>query len=267
MTDYHSVINTAKNGKLIRAEIREYVLGMALRYGFFNDFQTAARLYPENTHRINQCTFLQLELHPKLDIAVSQFGNDLITFMPDFLIQTIASYFKVYINDDETIVFYDTKKFRIYYKRLAYGPDKKIRLNHTIQYIWTNYLAMLFCLYGEHTYGPGWCSIDIRHFDMYANRVTPHDMHATETRKQPEDIDRYIRSYLADIVHVKCHVVAGVLFFEDHNAYQAFWDIANTEAIRIYEKLEEGGYLDENRHKKYDGRRKTEGDQVDDPDN
>jgi hypothetical protein len=255
MTSYYSVHNTAKNGRLIRAEIREYVLGMALRYGFYKDKALARVIYPDNERRIGQCTFLNLPKKPELDPAVYGFGCPELIEMPAAVIKTIGSYFKSWTDTDEQELFYDTKKFRIYCQRLVYGPDKKITLKHTAQYIWTNYLAMLFCLYGGHTYGSGWCSIDIRDFAMYAHGVTPHDKYVAETGNRlsagtdrAEEADDYIRKYLLNTVHADCHLVAGVIFFQTPAIYQTFWDIANKEAVRIYEKLKEGGYLGKDRN-------------------
>lgn len=227
MTSYYSVINTAKNGKLIRAEIREYVLGMALFFGFYKNRSQAGILYPNNEHRIEQCTFLDLYKQIPLD----QFVPDPLIKTAAAVIKTIGTYFKKRYEDEHVLKLYDTKKFRIYNKRLRYGPKKKITLKKTIQYIWTNYLAMLFCLYGKHTWGPGWCSVSISHFNMY--------QHAKDRR----ETDAYIRNYLENIVKAKCHIIDGIIYFECYDEYAAFKELAVEEAVKIYRKLEKGKYL------------------------
>ena len=243
MTDYHSVINTAKNGRLIRAEIREYVLGMALYYGFYKDKTIAAKLYdhdPNRDKRIEQCTFLAIKNKERLDPIVYDLNCAELLAMPGAIKKTIKSYVKTYLETEESTILYDTKKFRVYYNRLTWGQEKKIVLTRTIQHIWTDYLAMLFCLYGKHSRGPGWCSINIQQFHMFLEA------------KDRYETNKYIRKYLKNIVKADCHVADGVIFFETPYSYWRFCTIANFEAKRIYKKLEEGGYLGESSNQKHD---------------
>ena len=245
MTNYHSVINTAKNGKLIRAEIREYVLGMALYYGFHKNKEYAKTLYPKDEHRVKQCTFLVLSDDHVPQGLIWHYAGPACFSIHRYIVTTIRSYFKIARETPLGIIFYDTKKFRIYYKRLVWGPEKRITLKHSIQYIWTNYLAVLFCLFGTHqTQDPYY--IDISQFHMYA------------LAKDTEETDAYIQRYLMDIVKIPCNVFDGTIYFETPEHYQKLWNIVNKEAARICQKLREGGYLDD-RKKKDHARRKNKG--------
>ena len=230
MTSYHSVINTAKNGRLIRAEIREYVLGMALYCGFCKDPILAEKLYPGDDHRIRQCTFLTVPNEPAPGRDAWPYAWPICFAIGKDLVKTIRSYFKVAGQNDTATMFYDTKKFRIYYDRLVWGREKKITLKKTIQYIWTNYLAMLCCLYGRHQMQDPYY-IDISSFHMY------------QYAKDRDETDQYMQRYLDDIIHIPCVIYDGTIYFESEVQYQAFWDMTNQEAKRIFLKLEKGKYL------------------------
>ena len=150
MTDYSSVKNTAKNGKLIRAEIREYLLAMALVYGFSQEKVWTEGFYPYNLHRQKQCTLLFLPVVPEnKDYRAILFHENLI--------QTFKHYFKEFVSseflDPNHVLFFDTKKFRIYYDRLKYGRKQengeyKVNLHKTMQYMWTPVLITMLYLYG-----------------------------------------------------------------------------------------------------------------------
>lgn len=173
MTDYSSVKNTAKNGKLIRAEIREYVLAMALVYGMVQDHVWSEDLYPWNLHRQKQCTLMFLPKVPEnTDYKVILFHQNMI--------QTIRSYFKEYKDTTgnnknlghDVVLFYDTKKFRIYYDRLRYGRDYKVNLHRTMQYMWTPVLLTMLYIYG---YNPKEQAIDLNKFWFFKNSWNKED--------------------------------------------------------------------------------------------
>lgn len=123
-TNYNSVINTAKNNKLIRAELREIVLSLGLVFGLSYDKTMAEYFYPNNKHRQKQFTYLKIS---------NEYLQNEFLFE---LINVLKHYYK-YVISDNYIIFYDTKKFRIYRKRLEYGQDRKIRLNKIMRYFWT----------------------------------------------------------------------------------------------------------------------------------
>ena len=150
MADYSSVKNTAKNGKLIRAEIREYILAMALTYGFCQEQSYSEDLYPDNLHRQKQCTLLFI---PKMPEA----HNYKAIIFHKNLIQTFRHYFKEETDKEivpaDFVLFYDTTKFRIYYDRLKYGKKQDdgeyfVNLHRTKQYMWTPVLITMLYMYG-----------------------------------------------------------------------------------------------------------------------
>ena len=117
--------NTAKNGLPMRFELRECVLSLALIYGFEKNEILAEMLFPNDDIRREQVVFIRI---PKKHIGdVFEKGSFRLA------IEVIKRYYKFIENDDE-IIFFDTKKFRIYYQRLIWGREKKIILDKTIQY-------------------------------------------------------------------------------------------------------------------------------------
>lgn len=120
--------NTAKNGLPMRFEIRECVLGLAMVFGFEKDEKIEKLLYPGNEHRQKQCVLLRIPCNiTKLSKEMNYLNK---------AIMVIKRYYHYFVQDGE-YVFYDTKKFRIYYKRMTWGREKKVILDNVVQYLRT----------------------------------------------------------------------------------------------------------------------------------
>ena len=213
---YKSVINTAKNGELIRAEIREYVLAMGLINGFYQDSVFAELQYPNNIHRQKQCTMLKVNnvifANPYLE---SEHLNNLVRN----IVTTMTKYYK-HCNirtgvEQYSVIFYDTKKLRIYYNRLCYGKNKRIILKHTMQYIWTDILLVLMFIYG---YDRTKDCIDLTKFWFYNNAESKTDSAG------------YILEYMLNI----CSIKSGIVFNLADNSIS----FNNTE--EIIERIKNG---------------------------
>lgn len=229
MTDYSSVKNTAKNGKLIRAEIREYVLAMGLINGFYQDNEFAQKYYPNNEHRQKQCTLMNIKkARYHNDFYVSNDLKNLVLY----LTETMRTYYKNHVlvknKDNYNVLFYDTKKFRIYYKRLRYGREYKVNLSHTMQYMWTDVLLSLMFVYG---YDQKNNCIDLNKFWFYK-----------------ESVNKKIAAvFLINYLHNVCKIKNITYSCKENNLYfQNTEEIINkvtTNATFIKNKLVEGKYI------------------------
>lgn len=226
MANYNSVKNTAKNGKLIRAEIREYVLAISMFFGLYKNRAMSHRLYQNDKHRQEQCTFLTIKKNRKLDPILNKKGNEHLLSMPQYMDNTFRSYFKYKTRSNKMTTFNDCKKLNIYYKRLIYGKRKTVRLKHTIQYIWTPFLATIICLYGKHSEN----NIDINDFWLYRK--------ATDINDNDRNIYNYFRK-----IKIDAKVINGIIKFRDESEYNKFWDMVNANALLVFYKLNGGNYL------------------------
>lgn len=233
MTDYSSVKNTAKNGKLIRAEIREYVLAMTLIHGFYRDDKAATELYQGNMHRVKQCVFSRI--HPVDEKWVLRRINDeTLALLQTDLVRTIKQFFKYWNEKNHVTVFYDTKKLRIYYNRLRYGREHKVNLKKTMQYMWTP--ALLTCMMAQN-YHKKYNRLDLSGMWFYDCAYN-----------QWETVD-FILKYLSEVCKLKTKLAYNpdqhCIYAED---MQELIDLAITNAAFIKSKLIEGKYLQEEIH-------------------
>ena len=232
INSYVSVVNTAKNGKLIRARLREIVLCYGLVSGFYQN-RTRASLYYAEEHRVEQCTFLYAKsmLNPRTYPSMSE---DLVR-LPAAMYKTLQHYYKNNGTD-----FYDTKKFRIYRQRLEYGPAdktgyKKISLKRIIQYMATPLLSCMFALYAGHTLTKDGTFLDLN--SLYCVR------YAWDKKQTVYELQKYIDVVLK--IPGLYITEDGHLQFDTQTAEQAFWNTVNQEASKLYQELKEGNYLDE----------------------
>ena len=114
MTNYNSVKNTAKNGKLIRAELREYVLAISMFFGLYKNRAMAHRIYQGDQHREEQCTFLTIDKTRKFDKIVYEYGNEHLLLIPKYIDETLRSFFRYKIKAEKTTTFNSCKKLNIF---------------------------------------------------------------------------------------------------------------------------------------------------------
>lgn len=227
MTDYSSVKNTAKNGKLIRAEIREYILAMALVFGFSQDKAWSDRLYPDNPHRQQQCTLLHI---PK---SLGYVGPN--SLFHSHLLTTFESYFKQYVGpslDPKFVLFYDTKKFRIYYDRLKYGPNYKINLHRTMQYMWTPVLLSMLYIYG---------------FDKEKQAIDLNKFWFFRDSWNTEDTVSQLTNWLSEVLYNKVGDLGSFKFVDNRYLWLEkpyYWEeVTYTNVSLITQKLRAGKYI------------------------
>ena len=154
MTVYYSVKNTAKNGQLIRADRRDYILTLLLIYGgyhilhnpnvpdemkqdFYNDF------YPDNKLRQKQFSIL---FFPVDKLKVKYYNNDYGNFLTYLskVAEREFNYSNNVFNNYEYEFFFDTRKLRAYLDRLEWGVGKKWRFQRTLTFLWSPALFVRF---------------------------------------------------------------------------------------------------------------------------
>lgn len=236
MTTYTSVKNTAKNGQLLRSEIREIVLAMAIYHGLYHDKDTAERYYPEDIHRQKQFTFMVTceAPHP--------LGHKNLDKLPKWLIDTMKYFFKhediVYygepFEEDATLTqFYDTKKFRIYAKRMEYGKRKLVRLDKaTMQYFWTKLPLALWYCYGEDKANN---ALDFWNFDIMLRPLSLED--------NMREISRYI-SEICGIPNTYDYEKSTTRLYFSSKDFAKLKETCKEEALRIKQKLYNGAYIE-----------------------
>lgn len=248
MTSYHSVKNTAKNNKLIRAEEREIILCLALKYGLFHDEEMAKRIYPENMWnlRVPQFTYLKVPIKPDLDFHYYPHATTMAT--------KIAILKRNAIKDDNgNWIIYDTKRLRIYRKRLEYGRDKKWRLNSTFQYLWTP-LLLVFLMDGyisnEHRIYLSECC-----FWRIADNKTETYEYLKKYLKEVCDLTLIRSTEFGSLTYASLSVLnpystfliefpdQEVIEFPDRETEKIWVQKANQAYNDFYNKLETGGYL------------------------
>lgn len=158
---YESVKNTAKNGKLIRAEFRELVLCYAFLFGLTWDKEIARELYPNNKLRYKQLTILRLPNSLEYDCNLPKNLKEAIRrFLP-----ILEERFKKH---DELL--YDTKKLRIYRDRMQFGNERKIILDRVINHFWTPLLLIFIVSYAYKD-----LEIDLLRLNAVRNSHNPND--------------------------------------------------------------------------------------------
>ena len=245
---YESVKNTAKDGRLIRAEVREMVLALALVHGFGKNKDKAAKMYPDNELRQKQYTELVVGYEPYAKFC-RNIDNSIY-----WVADALKYYFKYYDSVIERepynknlgiTIFYDTKKFRIYYDRIRYGRDNKIRLNKlTMQYFWTKVPLVLWLPYIGTNITQDldfWCFECV--LDSYSI----------------EENMRAISAYISDVCGIpndynpdRC---PHKLYIKEADG-EKLLRTAVLEALRLKQKLYDGGYIELSDFEKYDLRRK-----------
>ena len=236
MTTYTSVKNTAKNGQLLRSEIREIVLAMAIVQGFYHDQKLAQQYYPEDIHRQKQFTFMVTNEspYPLGDENLDKLSRWLIDTMKCFFKHEDIAYYQEPFKADSVFTrFYDTKKFRIYAKRMEYGKRKLIRLDKaTMQYFWTKLpLALWYCYAEDEANG----ALDFWNFD------------ATLRPLSLEDNMREISRYISDVCGIPntydYENNPSRLYFSSEN-FAKLKETCKEEALRIKQKLYNGAYIE-----------------------
>ena len=229
INSYASVVNTAKNGKLTRARLREIVLCCGLVVGFYRNEKYAINLYSKKQHA-KQCTFLFAKA--MLSPCTNAFMDQALINLPAAIYKTLKYYYK-----NDGMDFYDRRKFRIYRERLDRGHcfingHKKMSLKQTIQYMSTPLLACMFALYGGQCF---YEELDLR--ILYCIK------HAWKKKETVLELQKYIDVVLK--IPGLYITKKGFLVFKTDKAKKAFWDIVNQEAKKLYTEIKEGGYLDE----------------------
>lgn len=236
INNYKSVVNTAKNEKLIRADLREYVLALGLYLGFTENKLRAQKLYPNNQRRIKQCTFLNTARCESATEYPTELLSD-IDSLHRMLIQTLCCYYK-----QDKFDFYDTKKFYHYRNRLEYGkPDKilgikKIDLTRTIQYMASPVLACMFAAKGIWTHVDNVPQLDIRNFDCIRRA---YDIKKTDSQ---------IQKYIDVVLHIPDIVIENGIILFTQKSFLKFCYVINNELMIIQYKLKEGGYIGKERN-------------------
>lgn len=212
---YHSVINTADN-RLIRAEARELVLAAAMLWGLTHDMATASKLFPDNKHRQLQFTQLVIPLDNS-SIAV-------------LLADTFKHFFRC-TKTDGAVIFTDTKKLRIYRKRLEYGQAKKWLLaKNTMQYLWTR--SPLAIWYDTIAKTDG----ELDFSDLYCIK------NAESITENMLELAYYLSTYFKVTVRYKPDESPYKLFL-DIEDYNKLKKLAEKARKRLQQKLEAGNYI------------------------
>lgn len=229
---YASVKNTAKNGKLIRAELRELVLAEAFCYGFAKENERTGlplRLtdfsYPEGD-----------PLHNVYDMH--GWTAEMFRYYYNHNICTVHN--EPYKPDEKLICFHD-KKFRIYRKRLEYGSGHLWRLKKkTMQYFWTKAPLVLFFSEAEV---PGQCILDFQWFEF------------VEKAYCIEENMRAISRYITEICGITNHYYPDWnlqrLYFHQSD-YEQLIETVKAEALKLKQKLYDGCYIELTNAQKYD---------------
>ena len=264
MTNYKSVVNTAKNNKLIRAELREFVLCKAIIEGLYKNSKIAQQLYPDSPIRQKQCRLLSYDY--KWDQSSFMLFNVPIKYKNLFYFtkwvnDVLKVYYKpsysIYLNGTDGVI-YDTKKFRIYYdwlyKDLSYlgNPgEREVRLSKISQYLWTPLWLILLV---RKTIINNWSSIEFGNVNLLCVCLI-----ATEAFQDSSELDNNfetLKNYLNNVcgLPVKyCHHYDAEGFYIDkeekqffvsgkQNCYE-FLDFIYKAVRDIKVKLYNGGYI------------------------
>ena len=242
MTSYHSVKNTAKNNKLIRAEEREIILCLALKYGLFHDEEMAKRIYPENMWnlRVPQFTYLKVPIKPDPEHHYYPHATTMATKVAVLKRNAVKG------SSDKSWIIYDTKRLRIYRKRLEYGRMKQWRLDHTFQYLWTP----LFLVFLMDNYSPDFHTIYLENLYFWHNAKDRNETfkYLTKYLKEVCDLD-LTYSTSPDSLYNPYPILGPLdstdiwIKFPDREVEKLWVQKANQAYNDFYNKLETGGYL------------------------
>lgn len=248
MADYSSVRNTAKNGQLIRAEVREMALAIAIAEGFRHDEEFAREHYPDDLRRQKQCTLLAVLTLVKADPEPDEEEN--LCRLWIWAKETLKCFFKheedSLLEDDSVMnicctKFYDTKRLRIYAKRMEYGRYRQIRLDKaTMQYFWTKLPLALW-------YEMAKCKDEnVLDFARFEAMLRP---------KSIEENMRAVSAYISDICGIPNDYDPENgrtrLHFSSENSSK-LKETCIEEALRIKQKLYDGAYIDLTEEEKKD---------------
>lgn len=280
MTSYHSVINTAKNNKLIRAEIRELTLCEIIYSGLIKAIpgsEVIETLYPDNQLRQKQCkllrphyynSFFKPYVDPDKDIAVKN-----LYYLRFWVLDTLKHYYK--FNTDSSFssfhFFYDTKKLRIYYDRIYKCVDVKnqvykTRFDKIKQYFWTP--ALLAYLFS--------CDMVTESTEDYTNKLRKYSAFSLFCRKRyilhlnqfdvfNELIDKndfavYFKDYINNVCGLELDIAdvdednkkiktttyvpsKNLIVFKSSSDYRKWLKLAFKTAREIKKKLYKGKYI------------------------
>lgn len=226
MINYRSVKNTAKNNRLIRAEKREYILCISLIHGFYRKEKLARLIYGNDDLRVSQATFIRIQPSSK-SWVLSRTKSINLAVLQMNIMKVMRASPKFWGNGDGSYVFLGTRKYRIYYDRLLFGKDKKIRLHKTIQYLYTPaFLALLFAE-GYHK----------KNQNLSLEKLWFYN-HAYDK----EETTKYILNYLKDVCKLEASYDSKhqtIIFADIKQALK----LADKTAKVINKKLKIGKYL------------------------
>lgn len=221
--NYENVKNTAKNGKLIRAELRELVLAEALCYGLIDKDKFTELPIPDTE-----------QLHSKNDPLSNVYK------MNGWVIAALRYHYNysVFHLDNEPycpamdIFYFRSKKFRHYRKRLEYGPEHYWRLRKNImRYMWTKAPLVLFFAEAEV---PGSFCLDFTLFEFaYLSYSLEENMQA-------------ISEYISRVCGIKNHYRPEQDYFRlyfDSADYELLVETVKAEGLKLKQKLYDGCYI------------------------
>lgn len=279
MTSYHSVINTAKNNKLIRAEIRELTLCEIIYSGLIRTHfrpEIAETLYPDNQLRQKQCRVLRpscynVNLKPYIDPNRNIDIKNLYYFR-FWILDTLKHYYKFNMDSSNSNLhfFYDTKKLRIYYDRIYKCVDVKnqiykTRFDKIKQYFWTP--ALLTYIFScdmatdsvrDYTYMLQKCSVAslcsynkkhilyLRQFDVF-NKLIDKNEFAIYFKNYINNICG-LELDIADVESEEIKITIydpsrNLIVFKSSSDYKKWLKLAFKTAREIKEKLYKGKYI------------------------
>ena len=234
---YYSVKNYAKDGKLTRSELREFVLAIAMQNGFETDKALASRIYYLDEDKRAAFVVLRSYIPKYLDKDASD-----IEKIPLWLTETLRHYYgntktevktEPYGPDAICISFFDTKKFRIYRKRLAYGQKKKWRLrDKNMRYLWT---PLPLAYWMHEISDPGNKALD---FELF---------YAVSEAFDVQENMRALSSYLTDICKIENRYLPQKSLFKlylDDDNYNKLEVLCEAEAKKLKQKLYYGTYIE-----------------------
>ena len=234
---YESVKNYAKDGKLTRAELREFVLAIAMLNGFETDKVLASRIYYLDEDKRAAFVVLRSYIPKYLDNKASD-----IEKIPIWVTEALRHYYgntksnvkkEPYNPDAVCVSFFDTKKFRVYKKRLEYGHKRKWRLREkNMRYLWT---PLPLAYWMHEISDPASKALD---FELF---------YAVSEAWDVQENMRALSSYLTDICKIENKYLPQKslfkLYLDDAN-YEKLEVLCRAEARKLKQKLYYGTYIE-----------------------
>ena len=234
---YESVKNYAKDGRLTRAELREFVLALAMLNGFETDRTLASRIYYLDEDKRAAFVVLRSYIPKYLDKDALD-----VEKIPVWVTETLRHYYgntkvevkkEPYGPDAICISFFDTKKFRIYRKRLAYGQKRKWRLrDKNMRYLWTP-LPLAYWMHEISDLGNK--ALD---FELF---------YAVSEAFDVQENMRALSSYLTDICKIENRYLPQKSLFKlylDDDNFSKLEVLCEAEAKKLKQKLYYGTYIE-----------------------